>query len=160
MRYSFQSAGLIFRVKLKMLLKLQPTSHDHGPCPTQMTSIPDINITHYSKVPCIMLSSNLSYTLIIALIPMYTLHLCISVFIHPLHPSHLCYPQLSCPCIPISLTHIHVSSVYKYLGSCMFLHLKYWIRLLVIVYTMPLHNLKHPIKLWTLNLLWNPSFDP
>ena len=47
----------------------------------------------------------------------------------------------------ILLTHSHVSSVYKSLGSCMFIHLEYQIRLLLIVYTTPLHDLKHPIEL-------------
>jgi len=52
-------------------------------------------------------------------------------------PSHLHYPWLIAM-FPQYISHlVHVC----------FLHLKYWIRLLVIVHAMPLHNLKHPIKL-------------
>ena len=151
---------------------LWPTSHAHGPCPTWMTSIPNIILTCYSKVLCIMLSSDLSYTLNLALIPMYTLHLHLSIFPSPLHPSHLCFPwpfasftsplssTLHALTSPFSPAHGHVPSVNKSLSSCMFLHLKYQIRLLSIVCTAPLHNPKHPIKLQTLNLLQNPSFYP
>src|SRR5882724_10177263 len=87
-----------------------------------MTSIPDINLTCYIKFPCIMLSYDLS--LILALIPMYTSNLQISVI-----------PNSSCPCIPVfpdsylcfvSGWHIALATAWG-LGSEVFRH---WLQLM------------------------------
>src|SRR5882672_3765625 len=73
--------------------------HNYGPCPMWTTSTPDINLTQYSQVPCILLSTD----------PGYHSNNCASFHVYS-YPLHLHYPQ---PFMPFTslfyLTHSCVS---------------------------------------------------